>query len=157
MMAYTFTRTGARCPFTDRTWPADGGWLSEARATTREELPVWLAPELWTVELAGHVSAPAAQLRGERGRLLDRIVAWDEPAAEAFVTDCRRQTLRLAARRPGDLRLGPLAADARGCTAANVNLAGWLAARAARVLDGENGYRRERERQAVWLRDRLGL
>ncbi len=157
MMAYTFTRPGARCPFTDRTWPTDGGWLEDARATTGEELPVWLAPELWRVELAGHISTPAAQLLGARGRLLERIAAWDGPAADEFVTDCRRQTLRLAARRPGDIRLGPLAHDARSCTAANVNLAGWLAARAARVLDGPDGYRRERDRQAAWLRDRLGL
>jgi hypothetical protein len=157
MMAYTFTRPGARCPFTDRTWPADGGWLADARATSGDELPVWLASELWRVELAGHVSAPAAQLLGERGRLLERIAAWDTTAAEAFITDCRIATLRQAARRPGDVRLGPLAADARGCTAASVNLAGWLAARAARVLDGEDGYRRERDRQAAWLRERLGL
>ena len=85
------------------------------------------------------------------------MTAWDAAAAEEWFGDCRRRTLTLAARRPGDLRLGPLAEDARGCTAASANLAGWLAARAARVLEGDDGYRRERERQAAWLRERLGL
>ena len=156
-MAYTFTRRGARCPFTARTWPGHGGWLAGARATSGEQLPVWIAAELWTVELEGRISTPAAQLYGERGRLVERVTAWDAAAAEEWVGDCRRRTLTLAARRPGDLRLGPLAADARGATAATANLAGWLAARTARVLEGDDGYRRERERQAAWLRERLGL
>jgi len=157
MMAYAFTRRGARCPFTARVWPGDGGWLDGARATGVEELPVWVAPELWRVELDGRVSRPAAQLYGERGRLVERVAAWDEEAAEAFVGDCRRRSLALAARRPADLRLRPLADDARNCAAASANLAGWLAARAARVLDGDEGYRAERARQAAWLRGRLGL
>jgi hypothetical protein len=157
MTAYTFTRRGARCPFTDRLWPQDGGWLADARATNVEHLPVWLATELWRVELAGRIATPAAQTLGERGRLLERVEAWDEAAAEEFVGDCRRRTLAIAARRPGDLRLKPLADDARTCTPAGANLAGWLAARAARVLDGDEGRAAERRRQAAWLRDRLGL
>jgi len=80
------------------------------------------------------------------------VDAWDEAAAEEFVGDCRRRTLAIAARRPGDLRLKPLADDARTCTPARANLAGWLAARAARVLDGEEGRAAERGRQAAWLR-----
>jgi hypothetical protein len=155
--AYTFTRSGARCPFTDRRWPRDGGWLADARATSVEHLPVWIATELWQVELAGRISTPAHQTVGERGRLLERVDAWNEAAAEEFVADCRRTTLRHAARRPGDLRLTPLADDARACTPAAANLAGWLAARAARVLDGEDGRAGERARQAAWLRERLGV
>jgi hypothetical protein len=156
--AYTFTRRGARCLFTDRIWPCDGGWLPDARATDTDHLPVWIATELWRVELAGRISTPGAQTLGERGRVLDRIDAWDETAAEEFVADCRLRTLTLAARRPGDLRLKPLAEDARRCTtAAAANLAGWLAARTARVLDGEDGRARERVRQADLLRARLGV
>ena len=158
MTAFTFTRRGARCPFTDRIWPADGGWLPDARATTADKLPVWIANELWQVELAGEIATPGEQIVGERGRLLERVEAWDRAAAEEFVTDCRRRTLTLAARRPGDLRLTPMANDARGCgTAAQANLAGWLAARTARVLDGEDGRAAERARQAQWLRARLGV
>ncbi len=157
MIAYTFTRRGARCPFTDRIWPQDGGWLPDARATSAEHLPVWIAGELWRVELDGRISNPASQTLGERGRLLERIEAWDEVAAEEFVGDCRRRTLAIAARRPGDLRLKPLADDARACTAAGANLAGWLAARAAGVLDGYEGRVAERARQSGRLRERLGL
>jgi hypothetical protein len=148
--AYTFTRRGARCPFTDRIWPRDGGWLADARATSAEHLPVWIATELWRVELAGRISTPAAQTLGERGRLLGRVEAWDEAAAGDFVADCRRATLTHAARRPGDLRLTPLAADAQRCTAAAANLAGWLAAQAT-------GRAAERARQVGWLRERLGV
>jgi hypothetical protein len=51
-----------------------------------------------------------------------------------------------------------MADDARGCSAAgSANLAGWLAARTARVLDGEDGRAAERTRQAEWLRARLGV
>jgi hypothetical protein len=157
VIAYTFTRRGARCPFTDRLWPQDAGWLPDARATSAERLPVWIARELWRVELAGRIATPASQTLGERGRLLGRIDAWDETAAEEFVGECRRRTLAHAARRPGDLRLKPLADDARACTPAGANLAGWLAARAAAVLDGEEGRVAERARQAGWLRERLGV
>lgn len=157
LTSFTFTRSGARCPFTDRVWPGDGGWLADARATSAEHLPVWIAAELWRVELAGRISTPSAQTLGERGRLLERIDAWDAVAAEEFVAGCRLMTLRHAARRPGDLRLKPLAEDARACTPAQANLAGWLAARAARVLDGEAGRSAERARQAAWLQDRLGV
>lgn len=157
MTAYTFTRRGARCPFTGRVWPDGGGWLADARATDVDHLPVWIATELWRVELAGRISTPAAQTVGERGRLLERIDAWDASAAEEFVADCRRTTLRHASRRPGDLRLKPLADDARACPPAGANLAGWLAARAAGVLDGDEGRAAERARQAGWLRDRLGV
>ena len=38
MIAHTFTRPGALCPFTARTWPANGDWLEEARAPSLEHL-----------------------------------------------------------------------------------------------------------------------
>ena len=157
MIAYTFTRPGALCPFTARTWPADGEWLEEARATTLEHLPVWIAPELWKVELAGHVATPAAQLLAEHGRLLEHVAEWDRRTAEAFVANCTGRTIERAELRPGDATLALLATDARSCGAPDANVCGWLAGRAAFVSAGADGYRRERKHQSRWLVERLGL
>jgi hypothetical protein len=157
VIAHTFTRTGARCPFTGRIWPAGGAWLDDARAATLEHLALWIAPELWRVELAGRVSAPASQLLGERGRLVEHVAAWDVEAAKAFVAGCTARTLELASGRADDPALACLAEDAAACTPAAANLAGWLAARAAFAVSGPAGGREERARQALWLADRLGL
>jgi hypothetical protein len=157
MMAHTFTRPGALCPFTARTWPADGRWLESARATTLEHLPVWIAPELWKVELAGGVATPAAQLLAERGRLVERVDAWDRRIAEAFVAGCVGRTIERVERQPDNPTLALLAADARSCGAPDANVCGWLAARAAFVLSGTDGYRRERDHQSRWLVERLQL
>jgi hypothetical protein len=157
MMAHTFTRPGALCPFTGRTWPAGGAWLEGARATRLEHLPVWIAPELWRVELAGHVAAPAAQLLADRGRLVEQVTAWDRRMAEAFVAGCTGRTIERGELRPDDPTLALLAADARSCGAPEANLCGWLAARAAFVFGGAAGALRERERQSQWLVERLQL
>jgi hypothetical protein len=157
MIAHTFTRPGALCPFTGRTWPAGGEWLEEARATSLEHLPIWIAPELWRVELQGQVATPAAQLLAERGRLLEQVDAWDRRTAEAFVAGCIGRTIERVELRPDDATLALLAADARSCGAPDANVCGWLAARAAFVSSGDGGYRRERERQSRWLVERLQL
>ena len=135
----------------------DGGWLEGARATTLEHLPVWIAPELWRVELAGDVATPAAQLLAPRGRLIEQVDAWDRRMAEAFVAGCVGRTVNRVELRPDDATLGLLAADARSCGAPDANVCGWLAARAAFVLSGADGYRREREYQSRWLVERLQL
>ena len=157
MIAHTFTRPGALCPFTARTWPENGDWLDAARATSLEHLPVWSAPELWRVELEGHVATPAAQLLAERGRLVEQVDAWDRRTAEAFVAGCIGRTIERLELRPDDTTLALLAADARSCGAPDANVCGWLAARAAFVSSGADGHRREREHQARWLVERLQL
>jgi hypothetical protein len=157
MIAHTFTRPGALCPFTARTWPVDGEWLEAARATRLEHLPVWIAPELWKVELAGDVATPGTQLFAERGRLLERVAEWDRRTAEAFVASSTARTIERAELRPGDSTLALLANDARSCGAPDANVCGWLAARAAFVSAGADGHRREREQQSRWLVERLGL
>jgi hypothetical protein len=157
MIAHTFTRPGALCPFTARTWPANGRWLGAARATSLEHLPVWIAPELWRVELAGQVATPALQLLAERGRLVEQVDAWDRRTAEAFVTGCVGRTIERVELRPDDATLALLAADARSCGAPDANVCGWLAARAAFVFGGADGYHRERVLQSRWLVERLQL
>ena len=157
MIAHTFTRPGALCPFTARIWPANGGWLEAARATSLERLPVWIAPELWRVELAGHVATPALQLLAERGRLVEQVGEWDRRTAEAFVAGCVGRTIERVELRPGDATLALLAADARSCGAPDANVCGWLAARAAFVFGGADGYHRERAYQSRWLVERMQL
>ena len=159
MIAYTFTGPAARRPFRGDHWPPPGEWAGAGRGSHVEHLPVWIASELWLVELEGSVHEVETQLRADRGRLIRRIDAWDDAAAADFARWCGRRVLELSERTPGgDERMGAYLADAQELgDPGDANVAGWVAARAAAAVLGEEGAERERARQADWLRDRLEL
>lgn len=81
-----------------------------------------------------------------RGRIVERVLAWDADAAAAFIDAC-------LTRRP------ELATDPGG----NPCTAGHIAAHAAGVVAEEAGrsysaaHDAERARQAAWIADRLAL
>jgi len=159
VIAFTFTGPGEVRPFLGGRWPPPGEWAEHGRGSRIEHLPVWIAAELWLVELDGSVHEIESQLRAERGRLVRQIAAWDDAAASAFAGSCAGRILELAERAaPDDGRMAAYRADAEAFGApADANVAGWVATRAAAVVEGEAGAVRERARQAEWLRDRLGL
>jgi hypothetical protein len=158
-MAFTFTGPRALRPFFGVHWPPPGEWTEHGRGSRIEHLPVWIAAELWLVELDGSVHEVQSQLRADRGRLLRRIAGWDETAAAEFARSCADRILELAERSAaGDPRMAAYRADAEALgSPADANVAGWVAARAAAAVEGEGSAARERARQAGWLRDRLGL
>lgn len=156
-MAYAFTGPAARRPFVGGRWPDPGTWAGGARASRTEHLPVWIAAELWIVELAGSVHDVGTQVRADRGRLVQRLDAWDGNAALAFAEDCAARIRAIADRSESDGAMAAYRADAARFDAGDANVAGWIAARAAAVVGGEAGAARERARQAAWLTDRLGL
>lgn len=98
MIAYKFLSSGRVGLFSGFTWPEPGTWLeadaglvrcaSGIHALHAAGLLDWIDDELWTCELAGIVEDDGRVLVAERGRLLERVPAWDESAARDFARAC---------------------------------------------------------------------
>ena len=96
MRAWKFLDPGRVAPFGGHVWPAPvgnapGAWVEPAGgvfACRLADLPWWIRPELWEVELGGPVRALPTQVGAPRGRLLRRVVAWNEPALRAYGVAC---------------------------------------------------------------------
>lgn len=157
MIAYAFTKPRAERPFVGEPWPEPGTWTARVRASRVEHLPVWIAAELWVVELGGSVHDVDTQLRADRGRIVRRVDAWDGAAALAFAQDCAARIRGLAARSRANGAMAAYVEDAASFGRPQANVAGWIAAQAAALVEGEDGADRERARQAAWLVERLGL
>lgn len=163
MIAYKFLADGAVSPFSGFRWRADE-WVdvdavepcfTGIHACTAEQLPYWLGPELWEIELAGEIVRQARKLVAARGRLVRRLDGWNEELRTAFATDVLERT-RL---RFGSVPLlsGYVADIERFRATPRVGLAAFAAARAAEWSGGPRAYERERARQARWLATHLGL
>jgi hypothetical protein len=99
MIAYKFLRDGRVGPFSAVGWPPPGEWLEATAAARRacvdrvhacrvEDLPDWMDSELWRVELEGDVMVDCGKLVADRGRLIERLEAWDAPLMVAFAEAC---------------------------------------------------------------------
>ena len=98
MIAYKFLSSDRVGLFSGVRWPEPGTWLeadaeverctSGIHAMHAEGLLGWIDDELWTCELAGIVEDDGHMLVAERGRLLERVAAWDETAARDFARAC---------------------------------------------------------------------
>ena len=101
MIAYKFLRRGRVGPFSGFVWPAPGGWVS-AGATDRcrrgvhacrqQDLPWWIADELWEIELGGEVRAAGHKLVAPAGGLVRRVRAWTSGTAQEFADACAWRT-----------------------------------------------------------------
>ena len=101
MIAYKFLRDGRVGAFSGVRWPSPGEWL-RARSTGErgltcadrvhacrvEDLPEWMDSELWRVELGGDVAVDCGKLVADRGRLVERVQAWDTALMAAFAQAC---------------------------------------------------------------------
>jgi hypothetical protein len=160
---YKVLDAGGVAPFTRFAWP-EGEWVeadaiepcrSGIHACRVRDLPYWLGPELWEIELDRDLTEQERKVVAGRGRLLRRIPEWNLELLRAFTASCRAETklrvgsIALLSGYVGDIdqfRSG----DRHG-------LAAFAAARAAERSGGPGAYERERARQAAWLADRLGL
>ncbi len=149
-------------PFTGRRWPQPGRgrpapWFPDPHACPADRLPEWIAAELWRIELDDVLGEEHGRIFARRGRLLERIDAWDHAAAEAFATDCCEHVRALVSDWDGDPGArAALASDAATmANAASANVAGYVAARAAERAGGPEAAAAERRRQARWLVARL--
>ena len=98
MIAYKFLSSGRVGLFSGIRWPEPGVWLetetdvercvSGIHALHADGLLGWIDDELWTCELAGIVENDGQVIVAERGRLLERVAAWNEAAARDFARDC---------------------------------------------------------------------
>ena len=168
-LAYKFTLLGARSPFTSFTWPV-GEWVEAEgqlalcrngiHACRPEALPRWLNDELWRVEVDDVAGEHEGLLLARRGRLVERIDAWDEETSRELARSCAAVITQLAAEHPHDdllqrrAEMIPQIADGPDPSATALSM--YTTAHAAdEVVPGS--YWVERRRQAEWLRERLEL
>jgi hypothetical protein len=206
LIAYKFLSAGATGPFTGFRWPVPavarpGAWVEAAdgrsdhgvHACRLDDLAFWQDVELWRAELAEPVVEGQRQVISARGRLLDRVSAWNEELARSFGEACAwraRDRSVEALRIPGCHEESELLARCRSLSELHIAskelssrkglpaaLAGYVAeaidfllagdspcstyisARAAVVASGgnESEFAAERQCQARWLAERLGL
>jgi len=158
---------GGIAPFGRLAWPlpedgAPGAWVeaephacaSGIHACRTDDLPYWLTDHLWTIEL-DEVQPAEHKLVARRGRLLERVRAWDDRAMRDFAADCAVRADAILAR---DESLAAYVEDAHAqARAGNAPVTGFIVARVAELADGTDAYDAERAAQARWLVDRLGF
>jgi hypothetical protein len=161
VIAYKFLQPGRIAPFGGTTWPPEGEWMevetvdpcrSGLHACRAEDLPYWLGlGELWEIEL-DDVAVDERKLVARRGRLLRRITRWNEQTRKAFVEACTER-VRPCFEDVPDLTPSATAVE----TWATPQAAGFFSARVAEVAGGPTAYEAERQAQADWLIETLGL
>ncbi len=159
-LAYKFLGAGEVGVLSGFAWPV-GDWVEVTgplipsqrgvHACLTTHMPYWVDEELWRIELGGDVLETERMLVASRGRLVERVDAWDADAIQAFVAACvdRVRGVRgweddarfWAGQRGGAGTVSYIAANAAGIVAAD-----WI-----------QGFAAERRWQAGWLAKRLGL
>jgi hypothetical protein len=165
--AYKFLTDDGLGVFSRFTWPrpegSPGDWVESEvepcragiHACRAGDLPYWLAPTLYEIELAGAVDEYALKVVAARGRLLRRVAAWNTDVQAEYAEMCLARARELAARAPHlPAAWAPPAMHASAAASANL---GFVAARIAEELGGGEAYLDERRRQSAWLVERLGL
>ena len=120
-------------------WPAPGEWLevgpgdrracaARIHACRAQDLVEWMDAELWRIELDGDVRVDCGKLIAERGRLVERVAAWDAAFIAAFAEACtlRARDAALLLLTPGDPAHAALAAAASAAQIAAVAADGTL-------------------------------
>jgi hypothetical protein len=163
VIAYKFLDAGAVAPFTGFRWTV-GEWVEADRADPCREgihacrprdLPLWLADELWELELDGEIVEQERKVVAQRGRLARRIEAWTPRLADEFGRFCARRTRERVGFLP--VLSGYVGDVERFVAQGRIPIAGFAAARAAEHRDGPAAYDAERSAQAAWLAERLEI
>lgn len=102
MRALKFLERGAVGPFTGFAWPTPsrgqpGDWVSAPQEDLEDrgihacrplDLSYWLDEELWVIELGAPIVERSTQVVAGRGRLIERVGAWNEATRRAFAEAC---------------------------------------------------------------------
>ena len=102
LRAYKFLDPGRVGPFSGHAWPSPNGgpgdWVRAegpiepcrhaVHACRVRDLPFWIRPELWEVELEGAIVEHDTKVAAEAGRLVRRIEAWNEDLGAELKTNC---------------------------------------------------------------------
>jgi hypothetical protein len=166
MKAYKFLGADGVGVFSRFAWPLPNGgpgdWVDSEVAACRSgihacrpaDLPYWVAPALYEIELDGLVDEQEIKVVAPRGRLIRRIEDWNDETRQAYSDMCIARARELAAEAPepvGDW------APTDEMAAAGPALMSFMAARIAERLGGVDAYVDERRRQSAWLVGRLKL
>jgi len=168
VIAYKFLGEGGTARFSRFTWPLPGAgrygeWVDAhpsvcatgIHACRTADLPYWIDAQLWRIELDGDIVEGTRKVVAERGRLVDRVEAWDTDAKHGFGRACATRADALAGSLPA---LRAYADDAAVfAEAGNPAVAGFVAARLAELTGGVESYESERDAQVRWLAENLAL
>jgi hypothetical protein len=97
MIAYKFLRSGRIGPFSGFRWPEPGTWVRAVdvaacrhgvHACRLEDLPWWLADELWVIELADRPEIAEHKVVASAGRLVGRVEPWTASCAQEYADAC---------------------------------------------------------------------
>jgi len=132
-------------------WTVDG-WLAPPAGVVAHgeaDLPHWIAPELWVVEVDGAIVVRQHSFTGERGRLVERVAGWDAAAPADFLNWCIARHPSVSCT-PDDTRwnaacdAGYDAAQTAGMEAEEAGGDFWAAVHAERAV------------QLRWITERIG-
>jgi hypothetical protein len=166
MRAYKFLTADGLGVFSRYAWPppegGPGEWVESEVETCRAgihacrtiDLPYWVAPALYEIELDEPVETSAVKVVARRGRLIRRIDAWNVAMREAYGQMCFARAHELVAVSNG--RLEGWAPTSEIALVESARL-GFIAATIAQQLDGVDAHLEERKRQSEWLVERLAL
>ena len=166
MIAYKFLREDGGGVFSGFRWPlpdaGPGEWVDAPvdpcragiHACRAADLPFWAGRTLFEVELEGEILVERRKVISPRGRLLRRIEAWDG-LRDVYTRMCADRAHELA--RSAAPRLDDWEAVIEPSIPEGPALLGFVAARIAEEISGEDAYRAERDRQARWLVEQLDL
>ena len=165
MTAYKFLAEDGTGGFSRFAWPQPTGGSagrpgsrprsspcrSGVHACRVMDLPYWIAPALYEIELDGDERSEPIKVIAPRGRLVRRIRAWNDRTRKEYARRCIARMEAFAADEPRLADWGPRD------TSASPAFLGFVAARLAEELDGTQAYVEERGRQSAWLADLLDL
>lgn len=167
MEALKFLRPVRLAPFTGVRWPAPGEWLEAGgdsvelcgpgiHALLPEVLPIWIAEELWRVDLDGAQELAPGIVVASRGRLLAPIEEWNDETAREFARACATHVREGAIGRAAEYAADATASAEEATADASTTTVAYMAAHAAEATS-PGGFASERAWQARWLVERLGL
>ena len=166
MKGYKFLTADGEGLFSRFAWPLPNGrpgpWVeseiepcrSGIHACRKDDLPYWIAPALYEIEVDGPIEAHAIKVVAGRGRLLRRIDAWDATTRHAYGQMCFARAQELVAASEG--RFDDWAPTTEIALAESARL-GFTAATIAQLIAGVAAHLEERRRQSEWLVAHLSL
>jgi hypothetical protein len=167
MEALKFLRPDRVAPITRITWPEPGEWLEagppdlcrngvHALTLDSPSLAVWVAEELWRVELEDAEEVAPGLLAAPRGRLVARIDGWNDETAREFARACAAHVQDTSSDRAAEYAADAKASAEDAVADFTTTTVAYMARHAAEATT-LGGFETEKEWQSRWLAERLGL
>jgi hypothetical protein len=125
MVTYKFLRSGRIGAFSRFCWPEPGIWVQAAgdvdtcrcriHACRTQDLPWWLADELWEIELRGPTRVDGHKVVASAGCLRARVEGWTPACAQEYAEACAWRARDRAVQALRRVARGPAAEELGGC------------------------------------------